>query len=181
MPDFFDEVLGRVVRREVDAGDGPRRWVESAIDLLQEGGHLRPLVPAGIVPTDGLLGVGIARLQLDQEIRRIVALRVGIRHQVHLAGAGIPRAIKGLAGLGIAHIQRQPFVPLAPPIAADLPLVQKTCIEEEQHPHALVEVVLMRRHIRAHFHVLGWHVGVVFLGLLAWTFFQLMPAAWSKS
>lgn len=59
--------------------------------------------------------------------------------------------------------------------------MQKTLIHKQQHPALLFKRFAMNRHIRAHFGVFGGYLLLVFLGLLACTFFQLRSAACSRA
>lgn len=100
-------------------------------------------MPAGVVPTDRELGLGVAIQQFDQEIRGRHTLGFRVGRQVHLARLGVNRTIKRLPLLEVADGDLDPLVAFPPGVAAHIAPEQKTLVQEQQHSFAAFEGFLM--------------------------------------
>lgn len=181
VPDILNRVLAWVVRRKPQTGDWPLLLGLPGVHLRQIVPHRCRFVVAGIVPDDGHLRTRVVQAQVEQKVGRRQGIRHAIGHPMHGAGDEIDRAIIRLPLADVAHRQRDPRIAWPPDVAAGIAPQHEAFVGKEHDPLPAHDLVPVRRDRRGYLALSGCHEGGVFLGLVAWVFFQLSPAACRRS
>jgi len=181
VPNILNRVLARVVRRKPKTRDRP-------VLLRPVGVHLRKIVAyracfvvTGIVPDDGQLRMGKAPLQVAQKVRRRQRIGSVIRHIMGHTADHIHRTIIRLAHPHVADWYIDALVAWAPNISTRIAPTHEAFIDKEYYPLAPRNLLLMGVYIRFYFIPTLGDQDIVFLGFVAWDFFQLSPASCRRS
>lgn len=181
VPAVLNRVLARVVWCKPQTCDRPVCFGHSSVYRGEIRPHRCCCVMTGIVPDDCQFGVRKAQLPIKQEIGGGQRIGGSIRHEMSGPRDRIHGTIVRLPCPTRMHGQRDALAPFAPHIPTRITPQHKALIHEQHHLFPVGDLLLMGRHIRGQFCLAFGDQGCVFLGLVAWVFFQLKPAACRRS